>query len=368
MYDNPANKAPNTGIGFFVSSHGFGHAARISAVLAALKDRSPEIGIHLFTTVPKWFFEEALASPFGYHPITTDIGMVQKNSLEEDLPSTIRALEGFLPFDPDSITRLAEKVCQHQISTIVSDISPLGIAVAKQAGLLSVLVENFTWDWIYDGYSSTWPELGRFSSELSQIYRSVDQRIQLEPYCLPVADSITVGPLSRRPIQTSEEVRSRLGVSGDRPLVLITMGGISWNFTFLDKLRAAENLVFVVPGGSKRPKRDGNLFLLPFRTRIHHADLVAAADVVVGKLGYSTVAEVYRSGTPFAFVRRPRFRESSVLEEFVRQRLPHREIEIEDFGNGAWIDEARALSRSKKVVPPQTDSARTIADWLVENL
>ena len=368
MSEKPATKAPSKGIAFFVSPHGFGHAARISAVLAALRERSADIGIHIFTTVPRWFFEEALAPPFGYHPVRTDIGMVQKNSLVEDLPSTIRALEDFLPFDQDSITQLAKTVSRHHISTIVSDISPLGIAVAKKAGLLSVLVENFTWDWIYDGYSSTWPELGRFSSEFSQIYRNVDQRIQLEPCCLRVADSITAPPLSRRPIQTSQEVRSRLGVSGGRPLVLITMGGVSWSFTFLDELRAADDLIFVVPGGSKTPKRDGNLLLLPFRSRIHHADLVATADVVVGKLGYSTVAEVYRSGIPFAFVRRPRFRESPVLEEFVRRHLPHREIESKDFGHGAWIDNARALSRSEKVVPPQTDSAGIIADWLVENL
>ena len=29
------------------------------------------------------------------------------------------------------------------------DISPLGLMVAERAGLPSVLVENFTWDWLY---------------------------------------------------------------------------------------------------------------------------------------------------------------------------------------------------------------------------
>ncbi len=368
MSEEPQTTAPSESIAFFVSPHGFGHAARISAVLAALRERSAEIGIHIFTTVPKWFFEEALAPPFGYHPIKTDIGLVQKNSLEEDIPATVRALEDFLPFDPNSITHLAERMSRYNIRIIVSDISPLGIAVAKHAGLLSVLIENFTWDWIYDGYSTSSPELARFSPELSQIYKSVDQRIQLEPYCRRVAHSITVPPMSRRPIQSSEEVRSQLGVSGDQPLVLITMGGVSWSFTFLDELRAAEDLLFVVPGGSKQPKRDGNLLLLPFRTRLHHADLVATADVVVGKLGYSTVAEAYRSGTPFAFVSRPRFRESSVLEEFVRQNLLNRQIQSHEFESGAWIADARALSRSKTEAPRQADSAGIVADWLVENL
>ncbi|MEZ4565570.1 MAG: hypothetical protein R2860_00930 [Desulfobacterales bacterium] len=33
--------------------------------------------------------------------------------------------------------------------------SLLGIAVAERSGIFSVLVENFTWDWIYADYVST---------------------------------------------------------------------------------------------------------------------------------------------------------------------------------------------------------------------
>jgi hypothetical protein len=54
----------------------------------------------------------------------------------------------------------------------------------------------------------------------------------------------------------------------------------------------------------------------------YHPNLVAASDLVIGKLGYSTIAEVYQAGTAFAYLRRPRFPESPILEAFVREYIP----------------------------------------------
>ena len=54
----------------------------------------------------------------------------------------------------------------------------------------------------------------------------------------------------------------------------------------------------------------------------YHPDLVAASDLVIAKLGYSTVAEVFSAGTRLAYLARSRFPESPVLEAFVRQYIP----------------------------------------------
>ena len=53
-----------------------------------------------------------------------------------------------------------------------------------------------------------------------------------------------------------------------------------------------------------------------------HPDLVAASDLVIAKLGYSTVAEVYHAGRSFAYLRRPTFPESPILEAFVEEHIP----------------------------------------------
>ena len=61
-------------VAYFVSAHGFGHAARASAVMAALRRRSPDVALHVFTTVPRWFFDDSLRGVFTYHPLRTDVG------------------------------------------------------------------------------------------------------------------------------------------------------------------------------------------------------------------------------------------------------------------------------------------------------
>ncbi|NMD31132.1 MAG: hypothetical protein GYA80_05395, partial [Chloroflexi bacterium] len=85
-------------IAAFISSHGFGHAARASAILTALHEKRPDIRVEIFTGAPRWFFQASLAFPFGYHPTVSDIGLVQNAPLTEDLPATVERLGQFIPF------------------------------------------------------------------------------------------------------------------------------------------------------------------------------------------------------------------------------------------------------------------------------
>ena len=53
-------------LAFFVSAHGFGHAARASAIISALAKRQENSCSTLFTSVPDWFFSdvEGIAAEF----------------------------------------------------------------------------------------------------------------------------------------------------------------------------------------------------------------------------------------------------------------------------------------------------------------
>ena len=73
---------------------------------------------------------------------------------------------------------------------------------------------------------------------------------------------------------------------------------------------ARRDVTFVIPGGADDYLWQENLVLLPHHSRFYHPDLVAAADAVVGKVGYSTVAETFHAGAPLGYVPRTRFRES----------------------------------------------------------
>ena len=97
-------------------------------------------------------------------------------------------------------------------------------------------------------------------------------------------------------------------------------------------------MTFVLPGAAAEERWEANLRLLPHHSPIYHPDLVAAADVVVGKLGYSTVAEAVTAGSRVLFVRRPGFRESAILETYVDENLPAEAISSGELEGGSWVD------------------------------
>ena len=72
-------------IACFISPHGYGHAARAAAVMEAFHLLDPEKEFEIFTTIPEWFFHHSLSGAFTYHPLLTDIGLVQETSLKVNL-------------------------------------------------------------------------------------------------------------------------------------------------------------------------------------------------------------------------------------------------------------------------------------------
>lgn len=349
---------------YFISSHGFGHAARACAVIEACRRAMPGCHFALFTTVPQWFFEDSLGQRVEYHRATVDLGLVQANALEEDLPATVPVLERSIPFSPSLVEELAAQVGSGPVDLVVCDIAPLGIPVARRCGVPSLLIENFTWDWIYRGYAAEYPKLEPIAAYLEGIFHDADHRIQVEPYCYPAAGADRVAPVSRRPRSHRKATRRRLGVPDDAPLVMVTMGGIEWRYDDLEPRRGdagGHDPWLVIPGAGAERRRLGRTVLLPHRSEFFHPDLVTAADAVIGKLGYSTVAEVHRAGIPFGYVARSRFPESPKLEAWVVENLPHRRIEAEQFTAGRWPQEIARVLAVPRHPPPATDGAWEIA-------
>lgn len=324
-------------IAYFITPHGFGHAARASAVMDAVSKTDPSVSFDIFTTVPRWFFEDSFSGRFAYHEFQTDVGLVQKTPFSHDLEETIEKLDQSIPFDPSSICGAADLLKRQACRLVVCDIAPIGITIAAEAGIPSILVENFTWDWIYEDFIHTNVRIERHVGFLREIYQSVDYHIQTSPVCNPQSVDITTGPISRKVRVPSVRVREELGISPKKKIVLLTTGGVQEKYRFLKSLSAQREICFVVPGGSERPERHNNLILLPHRSDFFHPDLVNAADAVVGKAGYSTIAEVYHAGVPFGYVPRSNFRETAKLVGFIEKEIKGLCIDIEDFQAGKWL-------------------------------
>jgi len=363
------NNSDYNNIAWFISPHGFGHAARSAAVMESLLLLDPSLHIHIFTQVPKWFFEDSLSCAFDYHPVLTDVGLIQKDPLHEDITETIRVLDDFLPFDDALIAGLSRQISDLNCGVIVCDIAPIGIAVAKTSGIASLLIENFTWNWIYEGYRHQNCRIMPHIEYLRHLFESADYHIQTEPVCISSPDAnLTTLPISRKLRTHPEIIRKQLNIPHDSKAVLITMGGIEGKYGFLDKLEAYPEVYFVIPGASCLKKIQKRLILLPHHSQFYHPDLVNACDAVIGKVGYSTLAEVWQAGVPFGYVPRPFFPESEKLTRYIEQQMSGMMIEDYEFEAGRWLSTLKELLSMPRTQRNSSDGAVQAARFILHTL
>lgn len=350
----------------FVSPHGLGHAARTAAIVAALQRRRPDLAVQLFTLAPPNFYMSSGCRNLTVHREAVDIGFVQKSALVEDIPETARRLDAFVPFSAALTQRLAAIVRQAGCGAVMCDIAPLGIAAGHAAGLPAILVENFTWDNLYAHYAEPYPPIAAHAERMRGYFNAADVRIQTEPVCHRDAGAaLTTTPVGRPPRAGREAVRAALGVAPGRWMVLITMGGVSERAPMLAHLADRDDLIFVVAWGAPRRQVTGNVIALPLQSDFYHPDLVNAADAVIGKAGYSTVAEVAQAGVPFGYLVRRNYPEMPALVGFVEAHLPSLPFPGVDFNEASdpdFIDRLLALPRRP---PCPVNGAEEIAEFLL---
>jgi len=318
----------------------------------------------LYSASPRWFFDESVKGLYRYHEVVTDVGFAQSSALTHDLSRTVAALRDMVPFDDDLVSGLALEIRLAGCHAVLCDVAPLGVAVAERAGLPSVLVENFTWPWMYEPHLAEVPALAELSAELEEWVGKATHHLLAEPFCHPDPRAhAAVLPVSRPARKTRDAIRSEMGLPRDGTVVVVTMGGYAEDMPFLHRLADLDEVTFLVTGCHGDEVR-GNLRLFDNGTHLYMPHLVRAADAVVAKLGYSTLAEVWREGRPLAFVTRDGFRETAPLREWATQRLPGFEIPGSTFAAGDWIDGVRGLATLPPPPPPAEGGADQVADYV----
>ena len=356
-------------IAYFISSHGFGHASRASAIMEALTALDPEIKFEIFTGTPEWLFRDAGLDNFTYHPGAVDVGLVQTGPMDHDLPRSVENITAYLDSIPERSDALSAELRNIGADAVIADISPLGINSGKKAGLPVFLFENFTWDWIYELYEPQCPEFQEINSRLQKIFVQADYRMQSEPLCdpLPSAD-ILIPPASREPHHTAAEFRASLGIPESHHIGLISMGGIPEDLDFVVNRHIPENLTLLLPGTFEKTEHIGNKILLPHHSGYYHPDMVHAADFVIGKAGYSTIAEVCAAGTAYGYISRENFRESDVTSAFLAQRTNTLEIALDRFESFTLDEEITELLRLGKTSPQPVNGSDIAASFIISKL
>ena len=114
----------------------------------------PDVGIVVRTSAPRWLFDRTVARAVQLVDGPCDTGIVQIDSLRLDEAATIARRATFYATLRRARRARSARCCASTTSrSSIADAPPLACAAAARAGIPSVVVSNFTWDWIYEGYA-----------------------------------------------------------------------------------------------------------------------------------------------------------------------------------------------------------------------
>ncbi len=345
------------GVAFYISGHGFGHASRQIAIINALAARRPDIAVILRTPVARWLLDRTVTAPFVLDDRPCDTGVVQIDSLRLDAAATITRAREFHE-TLDERAEVEARLLRHQdVRFVVSDAPPLGCAAAALAGIPSVVVTNFTWDWIYAEYAEYLDSAPDLIPAIQAAYRTADAawRLPMHGGFESFATMVDVPFVARHASHRRDDTRSRLGLPLDRKLALPSFGGYGVQGLDLDALDSRSEWDVV------RNTRESWLYDAGLR----YEDLVAAVDVVVTKPGYGIVSECIANDTALVYSSRGRFAEYPVLVREMPKYLRCAYIDNASLLGGRW---SAALEAAVSAPPPPerplTNGADVIADMI----
>lgn len=364
------------GVAFYVSGHGFGHASRQIEIINALGAASPGTPILIRTSAPRWLFERTLRVPVTLISGEIDTGVVQIDSLHLDAPETIRRADAFYQTLDERARAEARLLHDHRIGCVVADAPPLGCAAAHAAGIESIVVSNFTWDWIYDGYGDELRAAPALRDRLRQTYALAAAGWRLPMY----GGFETISPLldlpfvARHARHSREEVRHVCELPPDRPIALLSFGGYGVRDLDLESLdcRDAVTVLLTHDGSFHDPLPDGVAMLAEpdlYGSGLRYEDLVAAVDVVITKPGYGIISECVANRTALLYTSRGRFVEYDVLVREMPRYLRCGYLDHHELFAGRWRAALKALLASPE--PPEhppTNGAEVAARMLLDRL
>lgn len=132
---------------FYLSDHGFGHAARNIPIMESLLENGHQVIVKTGVAQGE-FVRDSLKNYESLEVISAsmDVGLVLKSSsFEIDQVALEKKVRTFLTTWPPRIEAEVTYLKQMNPDAVVCDIVPWAIVAAKEAGIKSYLISNFTW-------------------------------------------------------------------------------------------------------------------------------------------------------------------------------------------------------------------------------
>lgn len=300
-----------------VSGHGFGHVAMTAPVLNELARRRPDLRITVRSSAPERLLREHLQGPFDHLPVAHDFGMAMVNALQIDTAASFdryRALHGRWSAAVDAA---AGALSELQPRLLLANVPYLSLAAAQRAGVPAAALCCLNWADIFEHYCGQLPGSTAIAGQMRSAYASAQTFLAPDPSMpMPGLRNVRrIGPIGRRGNDRRAELRDRLGLEADAPLVLLSLGGVPFSIDVArwPRLDGVHVLAAMTLEGAHPDVTDADTLQAP------HIDLLASCDAVVTKPGYGTVTEAAVNGTPMLYVTRDGWPEEPYLVDWLRK-------------------------------------------------
>jgi hypothetical protein len=354
-----------------ITNHGFGHAARTSAVAGLVQELLPEVQLIIATTAPRWLIASYVTGEFIYHPCSHDVGVIQADSLQMNLPATLQAWQKIRDRQTEIVSSEAAFLQKMGVDLVFADIPPLAMSIAHQAGVPAWAASNFGWDFIYRDWGKEFADITQW---IGNCYAQCDRLFHL-----PLSESLAHFPIQEPAGLTggksrykAADVRQDLGLPEAERTVLMVFGGLGlqaipyenvglfpdWQFLTFDRSIPSLPNLRCIPD----PSNDN----VPRRYR--PVDIFPICDLVVSKPGYTTYAEAMIADLPVATIPRTGFAESAIILAALQDYSHHQIIDFADFFTGSWdfLHQPLLPPRSGQGLPK--DGTEQIAQAIVDFL
>ncbi len=300
-------------LAYYVSNMGFGHLTRSLAIIEHILAES-DYSIYLACGEDQIEYSKVFLSNYlgrvTYQVVTTEVGTeIKPYTFEFDKGKTMLAIDDFMKTFQQTVDKEVERLQSMNVVQVITDISIVGIHVAKKLGVKAIGISNYTF---YHRYK----KMG-LDSELIQPF--IDAYNQLDIfYELAYADDMAdvtcpkeqVGLAVRRVNQgSSNDFKTKFW-----PSCFLSIGQIANLSRIIIEFQAGH----VYATGNV--EIDGNSHVVKLPRRIAHSqDYVAASSLALIKPGWSAVAECLTAGVPFAVVDANHIEDGEITEKLIQE-------------------------------------------------
>ncbi|MCE2499039.1 MAG: UDP-glucuronosyltransferase [Nitrosopumilaceae archaeon] len=296
---------PDKRISFFTSPIGLGHATRDVAIVVHL---GADVSFTTGGGAARLLAGAGESVRDEYSPPRFEVDGSGK------LRNPARWLWRYYRYYKDCKRIASRVIARENPDVVVSDEDFASIAVAQEMGIRTILITDI----LQTSFTAGWPGTaieGRMNRAMREMMRRCDAVIMPEAG-RSTRNVFRVGPITRSPSRTREEIRRACGF--EKKTVLVSVGGTDAGAFLIDRVldamaaidrgRAGGGTETVIVSGpsievaaaGRKGVRGRNARVMGYVDNLH--EMILAADVLVSLAGRSTIDEAEAAGTPSVFI------------------------------------------------------------------